>query len=251
MLLLFCSQWVKAASGLGRDLTLEGLLLREGKLGGSSSPCFLPFRDVAQGSHLAQPHVVRQSTRWSLLIGCDKGPCREFAFHVICLSWFLRSKAHSYGNFTMSAGAGSHASRASSLFDTIEGGIHQCPTVHTVFQAQSYSQSSICEFKQLLLLNGRLVNLLYTPGPIAWCMHSCSPRADLKSPSERLTEQISPQEEPPIPQIILAQCLIIQLPVLISCIPAQMQNALIIIVVASTRRSSSNKNAKSIYPIRT
>jgi hypothetical protein len=127
---------------------------------------------------------------------------------------FILVSTDSYGNFTMSAGAGSHASRASSFFNTIEGAIHQCPTLHTVFQAQSYSQSSIRKFEQLLLLNGRLVNLLYTPGPIAWCMHSCSPRADLKPPSERLTEQINPQEEPPIPQIILAQCLIIQLPVL-------------------------------------
>jgi hypothetical protein len=184
-MLLFCSQWVKAASGVWRGLNFGRVVVEGGKLG---VPAVLAFcLSVTSRRACTATRSPASPPGGDLLIGCDKRPwgdaLGELAFHVILLSWFLRH-----------AGAGSQASRASSFFDTIEGGIHQCPTVHTDFQAQSYSQSSIREFKQLLLLNGRLVNLLYTPGPIAWCMYWCSPRADLKPPSERLTEQINPRK---------------------------------------------------------
>jgi hypothetical protein len=74
-----------------------------------------------------------------------------------------------------------------------------------------FCQASIYNLKHLLLLNGRLMNSLCTPGGVANVMHSCllyiSPQfMELNA----FAEHIKLQKEPQASQPVEAQCLIIQ-----------------------------------------
>jgi hypothetical protein len=91
-MLLFCSQWVKAASGVWRGLNFGRVVVEGGKLG---VPAVLAFcLSVTSRRACTATRSPASPPGGDLLIGCDKRPwgdaLGELAFHVILLSWFLR-----------------------------------------------------------------------------------------------------------------------------------------------------------------